>query len=113
MADRAGNPSPSPSPRVNLQAGTGCALINVERPVQPPQLHANFAALVTVFQNPGGLRTNPADTKAGRIGVLIGGLGIDLCFHIVNLSLRGCNAGDGEDPPPAPPLLSFEIRAGD
>jgi len=43
----------------------------VERPVQPPQLLADFAPFIAMLQRPGDSRANPAGPLVGGIGGVV------------------------------------------
>jgi hypothetical protein len=58
--------------------------LRVKPPVQPPQLLADLATLGAMFKNFGGARPQP-DALAGRIGIVVDGLGMDLCLHVSKL----------------------------
>jgi hypothetical protein len=57
-------------------------VFQVEHPVQPPQLLADFAPLVAVFKSFGDIGARPGGAMAGRIGSVVAGPGIDRCFEM-------------------------------
>ena len=82
-------------------------VLHVVRPVKPPQLLADFAALVAVLKSSGGVGAQTCGAMAGRIGGVVSRLVIALCFHVSKIC-KCNNAGGGEVPPPASRLLWFE-----
>ena len=86
-------------------------VLHDERPVQPPQLFADFSPLVTVFNSLGGVGAQTAGAPGGRTVGVVFGLGIGLCFHIFKRMFEGF-AARAVEKIRRPRRVSFGLKTG-
>jgi len=84
-------------------------VLHVVRPVKPPQLLADFAALVAVLKSSGGVGAQTCGAMAGRIGGVVSRFVIDLCFHVSKICKSATRAAEKFH---RPRRVSFGLKNG-